>query len=75
MGKARTGMTTRKQTKAAGQKKNKQVKEDAAALNEPLNFRERMIMAMTCTYTTTFESCGARMTKRRNNLIHQARET
>ena len=44
MGKARKGTTTRKQTKATGQKK--QVKENAAALNEPINFRERMIMAM-----------------------------
>ena len=49
MGKARKGMTSRKQTKVAGTKKKEQVKENAAALNEPINFRERMIMAMTCT--------------------------
>ena len=41
MGKARKGKTPRKQTKVAGRKK-KQVKENAAALNEPINFRERM---------------------------------
>ena len=44
MGKARRGTTARKQTKAAGRRK--QVKEKAAALNEPINSRERMIMAM-----------------------------
>ena len=41
MGKARRGTTARRQTKAAGRRK--QVKENAAALNEPINSRERMI--------------------------------
>ena len=45
MGKARKGTTARKQTKAARWKK-KLVKENAAASNEPMNFRETMIMGL-----------------------------
>jgi len=44
MGKTRKRTTARKQAKAAGRKK--QEKENAATLNEPINSRERMIMAM-----------------------------
>ena len=45
MGKATKGKTAGKQTKAASGK-NKLVKENTAASNEPINFRERMIMAI-----------------------------
>ena len=43
MGKARKGTTARKQNAA---KENDPTKENAAALNEPINFKERMIMTM-----------------------------
>ena len=43
MGKATKGTTARKQTKVLGGK-NKLVKENATASNEPINFRERMII-------------------------------
>ena len=43
MGKATKGSTARKQTKTAGREKNKLVKENASASNEPIN---RMIMAI-----------------------------
>ena len=45
MRKATKGMTARKQTKAARQEKQVS-KENAAASNELINFRERMIMAI-----------------------------
>ena len=45
MRKATKGTTARKQTKAA-RWENKVVKENAAASNEPINLRERMIMAI-----------------------------
>ena len=74
MGKARKGTTTSKQTKAAGQKK--QVKENMVALSDPINLRERMIMALTCTYSKQLHlNRGARTPKRRNQptCIHRAR--
>ena len=45
MGKASKGTTARKQTKVP-RRENRLVKENAAASNEPINFRERMIMAI-----------------------------
>ena len=45
MGRATKGKTAGKQAKAASGK-NKLGKENAAASNEPINFRERMIMAI-----------------------------
>ena len=43
MGKATKGTTARKKTKVA-RRKNKLVKENATASNEPINFKETMII-------------------------------
>ena len=45
MGKATKGTTAGKQTKVA-RRENILVKKNAAASNEPINFREKMIMAI-----------------------------
>ena len=45
MGKATKGTAARMQTKVA-RRENKFVKENVATSNEPMNFRERMIMAI-----------------------------
>ena len=47
MWKITKGTTARKQTKAARRKNSSSVvKDNAAASNEPINFRERIIMAI-----------------------------
>ena len=45
MGKATKGTAARMQTKVA-RRENKLVKENVATSNEPMNFRERLIMAI-----------------------------
>ena len=45
MGKATKRTTARKQTKRAGAE-NKYVKQNGAASNEPISFRQRMTMAI-----------------------------